>query len=91
VRAWLTEHLRDHYALYGEFSGVRSARKHIGWAVRALPGGEAFRAAMNTIESCELQLRALGDWFDALAERYLTLPLPSVAAASNALATAPTS
>ena len=24
--------------------GVRSARKHIGWAVRALPGGEAFRA-----------------------------------------------
>ena len=79
VRAWLTEHLRDHYALYGEFSGVRSARKHIGWAVRALPGGEAFRALMNTIESCELQLRALGDWFDALAERHRTLPQSPVA------------
>jgi tRNA-dihydrouridine synthase len=32
---WLLEHLHDHYALYGERTGVRSARKHIGWAVRA--------------------------------------------------------
>ena len=48
VRRLLLEHLQDHYALYGEYSGVRSARKHIGWYVRALPGGEAFRARMNT-------------------------------------------
>ena len=59
VKAWLLEHLDDHYALYGEFTGVRSARKHIGWAVRGLPGGEAFRAAMNTIETCEAQV---GRW-----------------------------
>jgi tRNA-dihydrouridine synthase B len=88
VRAWLTEHLRDHYALYGEFCGVRSARKHIGWAIRALPGGEAFRAVMNTIDSCELQLRALGDWFDALAERYRTLPQSPVMRASDDLSLA---
>jgi tRNA-dihydrouridine synthase B len=50
VQRWLLEHLHDHYALYGEHTGVRSARKHIGWAVRALPGGEAFRAAMNTLD-----------------------------------------
>jgi tRNA-dihydrouridine synthase B len=43
VRRLLLDHLQDHYALYGEFTGVRSARKHIGWYVRALPGGEAFR------------------------------------------------
>lgn len=88
VRAWLTEHLREHYALYGEFCGVRSARKHIGWAIRALPGGEAFRAVMNTIDSCELQLRALGDWFDALAERYRTLPQSPVMRASDDLSLA---
>jgi tRNA-dihydrouridine synthase B len=88
VRAWLTEHLRDHYALYGEFCGVRSARKHIGWAIRALPGGEAFRAVMNTIDSCELQLRALGDWFDALAERYRTLPQSPATRASDDLSVA---
>ncbi len=83
VRAWLCEHLHDHYALYGEATGVRSARKHIGWAVRALPGGDAFRAAMNTIESGELQLRAVGDWFDALAERHERLPLATPGAAAN--------
>jgi tRNA-dihydrouridine synthase B len=54
---WLVEHLHDHYALYGEASGVRSARKHIGWAVRALPGGEAFRAAMNTLDDAQARAR----------------------------------
>ncbi|HRP29872.1 MAG TPA: tRNA dihydrouridine synthase DusB [Burkholderiaceae bacterium] len=74
VKTWLVEHLHDHYALYGEFAGVRTARKHIGWAVRALPGGEAFRARMNTIENCEQQLAAVSDWFDALGERHPRLP-----------------
>ncbi len=75
ARLWLTEHLHDHYALYGEASGVRSARKHIGWAVRGLPGGDAFRAEMNLIEHCDAQVRALGDWFDALGEHHPRLPL----------------
>src|SRR5204863_508205 len=52
VKRWLLDHLDDHYGLYGEFAGVRSARKHIGWAVRALPGGESFRAEMNLLETC---------------------------------------
>ena len=69
VQAWLTEHLHDHYALYGEYAGVRSARKHIGWAVRALPGGEAFRSMMNLLEDCRAQIEAVQDYFDALADR----------------------
>ena len=36
--------IETHYDLYGEFTGVRTARKHIGWYVKSLPGGEAFRA-----------------------------------------------
>jgi tRNA-dihydrouridine synthase B len=76
VKAWLLGHLHDHYALYGEFAGVRSARKHIGWAVRPLPGGEAFRARMNLIEDVEVQVRAVGDWFDELAESHHLLPSP---------------
>ena len=35
---------------------MRSARKHIGWTLRGLPGGEAFRAAMNAIETCDAQV-----------------------------------
>jgi tRNA-dihydrouridine synthase B len=80
AKQWLTEHLHEHYALYGEFTGVRTARKHIGWAVHALPGGQAFRGHMNTLESCDAQLRALNDWFDALAEKHERLPYLNAAA-----------
>jgi tRNA-dihydrouridine synthase B len=74
VRRLMLDHLRQHYALYGDYSGVRTARKHIGWYVRALPGGEAFRGAMNTIEDCDAQLRAVADFFDTLAMRMDRIP-----------------
>ncbi|MBQ1761504.1 MAG: tRNA-dihydrouridine synthase, partial [Aquincola sp.] len=74
VRGWLVAHLLDHYGLYGEQSGVRSARKHIGWAVHALPGGAEFRARMNLIDDCEQQLQAVTEWFDRLAEQHERLP-----------------
>jgi tRNA-dihydrouridine synthase B len=74
VQRWLLDHLQDHYALYGEWTGVKSARKHIGWAVRALPGGEAFRAAMNTLDDATAQHRAVADFFDELADRHALLP-----------------
>ncbi len=75
VRRLLLDHLREHYALYGDYSGVRTARKHIGWYVRALPGGEAFREAMNRIEDCEAQWEAVAAFFDALGERMERLPV----------------
>ncbi|MEP6739909.1 MAG: tRNA dihydrouridine synthase DusB [Caldimonas sp.] len=74
VKRWLLEHLDDHYALYGEFAGVRSARKHIGWTLRGLPGGEMFRAEMNVIESCDAQARSVADWFDRLADDLPLMP-----------------
>ena len=85
VKQWLIEHLHDHYGLYGDASGVRSARKHIGWAVRAVPDGEAFRARMNLINESAEQLRAVADWFDALAEVHRWLPVASAAAANDDL------
>ncbi|MDT9000299.1 tRNA dihydrouridine synthase DusB [Paucibacter sp. APW11] len=80
---WLTEHLHDHYSLYGELTGMRTARKHIGWAVRALPGGEDFRQAMNRLESCEEQLAALAHWLGALAQQHERLPYLSAGLAAN--------
>ncbi|MBX9959565.1 MAG: tRNA dihydrouridine synthase DusB [Burkholderiaceae bacterium] len=74
VRRLLLEHLEDHYALYGEYTGVRSARKHIAWYVRALPGGEAFRARMNELDEAQAQLRAVADYFDELGARMDRLP-----------------
>jgi tRNA-dihydrouridine synthase B len=79
VKAWLIEHLHDHYQLYGELTGARSARKHIGWTVRTLPGGEAFRAHMNQLDDCAQQLHAVASWFDRLAEQHAVLPQATAA------------
>ena len=74
VRELLLEHLQDHYALYGELTGVRSARKHIAWYVRSLPGGNALRQHINTIDDSQVQWQAVADYFDHLAEQMERLP-----------------
>jgi tRNA-dihydrouridine synthase B len=74
ARDWLIEHLHDHYSLYGELTGMRTARKHIGWAVAELPGGEEFRQAMNLLDSSAAQVKALQAWFDTLGASYQRLP-----------------
>lgn len=77
VRRLLLDHLQEHYALYGDEdsgTGVRSARKHIGWYVRGLPGGEAFRARMNTLNESAAQWQAVADYFDGLGASMDRLP-----------------
>ena len=66
MRAVALEHLEGIYSLYGEELGVRIARKHIGWYVRGLAGGEAFRREANAIVSARAQLAAVGRFFDGL-------------------------
>ncbi len=77
VKQLLLDHLQDHYSLYGEFTGMLTARKHIGWYVKALPGGEAFRAYMNQLVDCAGQLSAVAEYFDGLALRMDRLPDPA--------------
>ncbi len=79
VRRLLLEHLEHHYALYGDYTGVRSARKHIGWYVAGLPGGEDFRQAMNAIEDPRAQWQAVADFLDALGARMDRLPARAAA------------
>ena len=77
VRRLLLDHLLAHYGLYGDYTGVRTARKHIGWYVRDLPGGEAFRARMNLLDDCESQVQAVAVFFDALGGRMDRMPGPA--------------
>ncbi len=74
VRRLLLEHLQDHYALYGEYTGVRSARKHIGWYVKTLPGSETFRARMNLLDDSQAQVQAVADFFDELGTHTDRMP-----------------
>ena len=81
VRRLLLDHLQDHYSLYGELTGVRSARKHIAWYLRALPGGEAFRQHINTIEDSAAQWQAVADFLDALGTQMDSMPAATAALA----------
>jgi hypothetical protein len=56
----LDEHLEGLYSLYGCEQGARVARKHIGWTVRELPGGETLQAnAARVTEHDRIAARAL--------------------------------
>ena len=62
----LVAHLHDLYEFYGEYTGVRVARKHISWYTKGLAGSAAFRHAMNRLESSMEQLAAVEAFFAQL-------------------------
>lgn len=62
----LNAHLIEHYAFYGEYVGLRTARKHIAWYCKGLRNSHSFRHHMNTLESCEAQLEAVNHYFSEL-------------------------
>jgi tRNA-dihydrouridine synthase B len=65
IKILLIDHLLEHYDLYGDVTGLYTARKHIGWYVQGMAGGEAFRQQMNQLQSCEQQLQAVNQFFSA--------------------------
>jgi tRNA-dihydrouridine synthase B len=84
VQTLMAAHLQAHYAFYGEYLGVRTARKHIGWYVRDLAGAEDFRQRMNLLEDCAQQLSAVAEFFElqhGLGERLQYLPVAPLLAA----------
>ena len=66
VRDVLLGHLQALHAFYGEPSGVRIARKHLGWYAKDRPENHAFRHVVNRAETAEMQLALTRDFFDAL-------------------------
>ena len=66
VAAILLAHLEHLYAFYGELSGVRIARKHLGWYAKDRPENAAFREVVNRAESAQDQLRLTREYFQAL-------------------------
>ena len=69
IQTVMIEHLHDLYQFYGELSGMRIARKHISWYTKGLAGSAAFRHYMNTLQTTELQLQAINDFFAELRSK----------------------
>ena len=68
VRDTLLAHLETLYAFYGEYSGVRMARKHISWYSKGLRDGAAFRHRINQVETCDTQIAMVREFFDRQAQ-----------------------
>jgi len=67
IRDIMLGHLDNLYDFYGEFTGVRMARKHISWYSKGQHGGAAFRHTVNKAETQEQQLAMTREFFDRLA------------------------
>jgi tRNA-dihydrouridine synthase B len=69
VRETLIEHLHTLYDFYGDYTGVRMARKHIAWYSKGLRNGNAFRQHMNTLEHPQQQLDYTEQFFAQLEQQ----------------------
>jgi len=58
-REILVEHLQALYAFYGEAHGVRVARKHIGWYLKAHPALAEVRERVNAATDAKNQMAAV--------------------------------
>ncbi|MDH5180687.1 MAG: tRNA dihydrouridine synthase DusB [Gammaproteobacteria bacterium] len=66
VRDILLRHLQNLYSFYGEYTGVRVARKHISWYSKGQAHGAAFRQAVNRVDDVEQQLTMVHQFFNRL-------------------------
>jgi len=62
-------HYDDMLNHYGIDTGVRIARKHIGWYSKGLPGSAEFRAAVNRIADPDAVRAVIGAFYEPIAER----------------------
>ncbi len=73
----MMEHLVDLYEFYGEDTGVKVARKHIGWYTKGLVGSASFRHALMQLQTSQDQVFAIDHFFGELSaenERLTYLP-----------------
>lgn len=63
------EHLFELHAFYGDFKGVRIARKHIGWYLQAINDSLGFKSYFNALESAAEQQESLHHYFENLHKR----------------------
>jgi tRNA-dihydrouridine synthase B len=69
IRSTLIDHLGALYDFYGDYLGVRIARKHIAWYSKSRQDAAAFRARINNSDTKQQQLDEIGRFFDRLIDK----------------------
>lgn len=67
--ATLIEHYRAMLDHYGEYTGVKMARKHLGWYTKGLHGSAEFRNKANFIDDASQVLAEIDRFFEPLLLR----------------------
>ncbi|VWX51602.1 tRNA dihydrouridine synthase DusB [Novosphingobium sp. 9U] len=65
----ICEHYRDMLSLYGTDTGVKMARKHLGWYTKGLPGSAEMRNRINFIDDPDAVLQTLAEFYAPWRER----------------------
>jgi tRNA-dihydrouridine synthase B len=68
VQEILLSHIDNLYSFYGEYAGVRMARKHVSWYSKGHPKGAKFRHEFNNLETSQEQITSVNDFFTGLLE-----------------------
>lgn len=67
IKRVLISHIKALHEFYGDYLGVRIARKHAGWYVQRLRFGEALRTRFNQISSTQEQIDCIEHYFEQSA------------------------
>lgn len=59
----IIEHYEAMLTHYGEMTGVRMARKHLGWYTKGLPGSAEFRNRVNFVDDAAEVMRSLREFY----------------------------
>jgi tRNA-dihydrouridine synthase B len=65
----ILEHYEDMLMHYGRETGVKMARKHVGWYTKGLPGSAEFRNRVNFIDDAASVLSALAEFYAPFLQR----------------------
>ena len=66
IKSILLRHIKNLHSFYGEYKGVRIARKHIGWYCNQHAGARIFRQTVNQVEQTQQQLDLIEEFFQRL-------------------------
>ncbi len=65
----ILEHYEEMLVHYGRETGVKMARKHLGWYTRGLPGSAEFRNRVNFIDDAGEVIQSLRTFYDPFLQR----------------------
>ena len=69
--ALLEQHIRELHAFYGDFMGVRIARKHMGWYLQYQTRNPDYRRQFNGLGTPAEQRRFITTLFHTLSDKEL--------------------